>query len=243
MKNIKPYNNLKNKKTQITNMFDNIAPTYDFINGLMTFKMDVLWRKKAVKKINNNPKKILDIATGTGELAIIAAKYTDAIITGLDISKKMIDIGLQKIKKQNLSDRISFLLADAEILPFKNQSFNAITIGFGLRNFENMDQGLRESYRVLKNNGVIVIIEPSIPDNLIFKCLHRLYFSFLVPILGKIISKDKYAYQYLIDSVKAFPSQNIILNKLRNSGFKNCNHTQINLGIISLYTGHKLKCN
>ena len=160
-------------------MFDNIAPTYDFINGLMTFRMDVLWRKKAIKKINNNPKKILDIATGTGELAIIAAKYTDAIITALDISKKMIDIGLQKIKKQNLSDRISFLLADAEILPFKNQSFNAITIGFGLRNFENMDQGLNESYRVLKNNGIIVIIEPSIPNKLIFKYLHRLYFSFI----------------------------------------------------------------
>ncbi len=241
MKNIKPYHNLKNKKTQITNMFDNIAPTYDLLNGLMTLKMDGLWRKKAVKKINNKPKKILDIATGTGELAIMAAKYTDAIITGLDISKKMIDIGLKKIERKKLSDRISFLLADAEVLPFKNQSFNAITMGFGLRNFENMDQGLRESYRVLKNNGIIVIIEPSIPNKLIFKYLHKIYFSFLVPILGKIISNDKYAYQYLIDSVKAFPSENIILKKLQKSGFKNCNHTQINLGIISLYTGHKLQ--
>ena len=239
MKEIKPYKNSENKKYQIIKMFDNIAATYDLLNGILSFKMDYIWRKTTIKKITNHPKKILDIATGTADLAIMAAKYTNAEITAIDISKNMLQIGNEKIKKNKFSKRIKLQLADAEQLPFENNSFQAITAGFGVRNFENMDKGLSEMYRVLTKNGIILIIEPSKPSKFPIKQIYNLYFSNILPLLGKIISKDKDAYKYLNQSVNHFPSKTQFLNKLNEIGFINCKHIPLTLGIVSLYIAEK----
>ena len=239
MKYIKPYNNLENKKTQIIDMFDNISTTYDLLNVILSFRMDYLWRKQSVKNIKNNPKTILDIATGTGDFAIMAAKYTNAKITGIDISKKMLSIGNKKIKKYKLSNRVLLKLADAEQLPFKNNSFQAITSAFGVRNFENMDRGLSEMHRVLAKDGILVILEPSKPSKFPIKQLYNIYFTYILPLLGKIISKDQKAYTYLINSVNAFPSKKIFLKKLEEIGFKDCKHVPLTFGIVSLYSAKK----
>jgi demethylmenaquinone methyltransferase/2-methoxy-6-polyprenyl-1,4-benzoquinol methylase len=220
-------------------MFDNISETYDVLNLLLSFHMDYIWRKKSIQYIKNNPKKILDIATGTADLAIMAAKYTNAKITGVDISEKMLRIGNKKIKKHKLSNRISLELADAEKLPFKNNSFQAITSGFGVRNFESMDIGLSEMHRVLDIGGVVMILEPSKPLRFPMKQLYNIYFTYILPLLGKIISKDKSAYTYLTNSVNAFPPKEIFLKKLEDAGFINCTHTPLTFGIVSLYSANK----
>jgi len=232
---IKPYKNNHNKKTQIKTMFDNISQHYDKLNCILSFRMDVVWRKIAAKHIQNNPKKILDIATGTGELAITTAKYTTAQIIGIDISHKMIEIGKKKIKNKKLKNRISLQVGDAEKLTFEDNSFDAITAGFGIRNFENMHQGIAECYRTLKKNGILIVLEPSTPSIPVLKQIYRFYFSYLMPLLGKIISKDKHAYQYLHDSVKAFPVEIDFLKILKKTGFKKCKHKTITFGIVSLY--------
>jgi len=239
MKYIKPYNNSEKKKTQIINMFDNISETYDLLNLVLSFRMDYIWRRKSVKYIKNNPNKILDIATGTADFAIMAAKHTKAKITGIDISEKMLNIGNKKIKKYKLSKRISLELADAEQLPFKNNSFKAITSGFGVRNFESIDTGLSEIYRVLDEEGILVILEPSKPSIFPIKQLYNIYFTYILPLLGKIISKDKNAYRYLTNSVNAFPTKKIFLNKLEEIGFKKCKHIPLTFGIVSLYIAEK----
>lgn len=239
MKEIKPYKNSEDKKYQIIKMFDNIAATYDLLNGMLSFKMDYIWRKTTIKNITNNPKKILDIATGTADLAIMAAKYTNAKITAIDISKNMLQIGNEKIKKHKFSKRIKLQLADAEQLPFDNNSFQAITAGFGVRNFENRDQGLSEMYRVLSSNGLILILEPSKPSTFPIKQIYNLYFSYILPLIGKIISKDKDAYEYLNQSVNHFPSQSTFLKKLNEIGFRECKYIPLTLGIVSLYIAKK----
>ena len=239
MKYIKPYNTSERKKTQIIDMFDNISETYDLLNLILSFRMDYVWRKKSIKKISNNPEKILDVATGTADLAIMAAKYTNAKIIGVDISKKMLNIGDKKIKKRKLSNRILLKLADVEKLPFKNNSFQAITSGFGVRNFDSIDTGLSEMYRVLDKNGVLVILEPSKPSKFPIKQLYNIYFTYILPLLGKIISKDKKAYTYLNNSVNAFPSKKIFLKKLEKIGFNDCKHIPLTFGIVSLYSAKK----
>ena len=239
MKDIKPYNNLEHKKKQIINMFDNIAETYDLLNRVLSLQMDYLWRKIAIKNIKNNPAKILDVATGTCEFAIIAAKYTNAKITGIDISKKMLNIGNKKIKKNNLSNRIALKLADAENLPFNNNSFQAITVGFGVRNFENINIGLSEIYRVLETGGVLIILEPAKPANFPIKQLYGIYFTHILPMIGKLISNDKKAYRYLTESVNAFPSTNKFLKNLNKIGFKNCKHKSLTFGVVSLFIAEK----
>jgi len=239
MKEIKPYNNSKKKKIQIMNMFDNISETYDLLNLVLSFRMDYIWRKKSIQYIQNNPKNILDIATGTADFAIMAAKYTNAKIKGVDISKKMLSIGNEKIKKYKLSHRISLAFADAEKLPFKNNSFQAITAGFGVRNFENIDTGLSEMHRVLEKDGIVVILEPSKPSRFPIKQLYNIYFTYILPSLGKIISKDKNAYKYLTNSVNEFPTTKMFLKKLENIGFKNCKHIPLTFGIVALYSAEK----
>ena len=239
MKYIKPYNSSEDKKKQIINMFDNISETYDLLNLLLSFRMDYIWRKKSIKHIKNNPTKILDIATGTADFAIMAAKYTKAKIIGIDISKKMLNIGNEKIKKHKLSNRISLELADAEKLPFKNNSFKAITSGFGVRNFENIDKGLSEMYRVLDKEGVLVILEPSKPSIFPIKQFYNIYFTYILPLLGTIISKDKNAYKYLINSVNAFPTKKTFLKKLEELGFKKYQHIPLTFEIVSLYIAEK----
>lgn len=239
MSKVKPYNNSTSKKEQITTMFNNIAENYDFLNHSLSLGMDNVWRKKAIKKLTNNPKSILDIATGTGDFAISAAKYTQAHITGIDISKGMLNIGIKKIAKKKLNKRINLLKADSEDLPFDENSFDAITAGFGIRNFENLEKGLSEIHRVLNINGMIVILEPSTPKHFPLKQLYNLYFHYILPNIGSLISKDKNAYKYLPNSVREFPNNNDFINILEKIGFKKCNYFPLTFGIVSLYIAIK----
>jgi demethylmenaquinone methyltransferase/2-methoxy-6-polyprenyl-1,4-benzoquinol methylase len=238
-KEITPYSSKDNKKIQVTQMFDKIANRYDLLNHSLSLGMDFIWRKIAVKKLTNNPKKIIDIATGTADFAISATKYTQANVIGIDISKEMLIVGDIKIKKKNLVDRITLLKGDCENLPFENDSFDAMTAGFGVRNFENLEKGLKEMYRVLQKNSTVVILEPSIPSNLILKILFKFYFSYILPALGKIFSNDSSAYKYLPESVDAFPSGKDFIKKLENSGFRKCKHIPLSFGIVALYTAIK----
>ncbi len=239
MKNIKPYSNNNKKKKQIKTMFDNISQTYDLLNSVLSFRMDYFWRKSVINNIKNNPNTILDIATGTADIAISASKIKNAKITGIDISPKMLEIGNQKIKKKNLTERIKLELADAEALPYKSNSFQAITCGFGVRNFENMELGLKEIYRVLQKNGTLIILEPSTPSSFPFKHIYKLYFSYFLPFVGKLISKDKSAYKYFTESVIAFPEKNEFIDTLKKIGFKNCKQKSLTFGVASLYIAEK----
>ena len=239
MTKVTPYNNSKSKKEQITTMFDNIAESYDFLNHSLSLGMDNIWRKKAIKKLTNNPKNILDIATGTGDFAISAAKYTNAQITGIDISQGMLDIGVKKIDKKKLNQRISLHKADSENLPFNDNYFDAITAGFGVRNFENLDKGLSEIYRVLNANGMVAILEPSTPKYFPLKQLYNLYFHHILPTIGSWISKDKNAYKYLPESVDSFPSGIEFITKLEKAGFNECKYFPLTLNIVSLYIAIK----
>ena len=234
-----PYSNTDNKKKQITKMFDNIAGSYDFLNHTLSLGMDNVWRKIAIKKLTNNPTTILDIATGTADFAIIASKYTKANITGIDISQAMLDIGNQKITKKGLSDRVNLQLADSENLPFDDNSFDALTAGFGVRNFEDLHKGLSEMNRSLKSGGILAILEPSEPTIFPLKLFHNLYFHYILPFIGGIISKDKDAYSYLPDSVSAFPSGKTFLTELEKAGFKECKHIPLTFGVVSLYIAIK----
>ena len=239
MTKVTPYNNTETKKKQVTQMFDNIAGNYDFLNHTLSLGMDNIWRKIAINKLNNKPTTILDIATGTGDFAISASKYTNATITGIDISQGMLDVGVEKINKKGLTDRIQLQLADSENLPFQDNSYDAITAGFGVRNFEHLNKGLLEMYRTLKPKGIVVILEPSEPTYFPLKQIYNLYFHHILPLIGGIISKDKNAYTYLPDSVSAFPSGNDFLTELAKVGFKESKKIPLSFGIVSLYIAIK----
>ena len=236
---VKPYNNSQNKKSQVKQMFNKIAGQYDFLNRFLTFGIDNMWRTIAVKKIKNNPKNVLDIATGTADLAIITAKYTNAEIIGLDISDQMLKVGKEKITNKNLNSRIKLINGDAENLSFNNETFDAITVGFGVRNFENLEKGLNEIYRVIKEGGYVAILEPSYPKKFPLKQLFNFYFETLTPIIGNLISKDYKAYSYLSKSVKNFPSSNNFIDQLKQIGFSKCNHYALTFGVVSLYIAIK----
>jgi demethylmenaquinone methyltransferase/2-methoxy-6-polyprenyl-1,4-benzoquinol methylase len=239
MSKVTPYNSSESKKKQVSEMFDNIANSYDFLNHSLSLGMDNVWRKIAIKKLTNNPKTILDIATGTGDFAVSAAKYTDAKITGIDISQGMLNVGIEKVRKKNLNNRISLQLADSESLPFNDNTFDAITAGFGVRNFENLNKGLSEMKRVLNKDGIVVILEPSTPKYFPLKQFYKLYFHHVLPTIGAWISKDKSAYSYLPESVDAFPSGEKFIVELKNVGFKDCKHIPLTFGIVSLYIAIK----
>ena len=220
-------------------MFDNIAKNYDFLNHSLSFGMDFYWRKRAIKQLTNNPKKILDVATGTADFAISASKIKGTKITGIDISEGMIEVGKSKIKKEDLEDVINLQIADSEDLPFDDFTFDAITAGFGVRNFENLEKGLSEMYRVLEKKGIDAILEPSKPKTFPLKQLYNIYFHHVLPFVGKLISKDKSAYTYLPNSVEAFPSGNDFIKHLEIVGFKKCKHIPLTLGIVDLYIAIK----
>ncbi|MBT5615460.1 MAG: bifunctional demethylmenaquinone methyltransferase/2-methoxy-6-polyprenyl-1,4-benzoquinol methylase UbiE [Flavobacteriales bacterium] len=239
MSKVTPYNSSESKKKQVSEMFDNIANSYDFLNHSLSLGMDNVWRKIAIKKLTNNPKIILDIATGTGDFAVSAAKYTDAKITGIDISQGMLNVGIEKVRKKNLNNRISLQLADSESLPFNDNTFDAITAGFGVRNFENLNKGLSEMKRVLNKDGIVVILEPSTPKYFPLKQFYKLYFHYVLPTIGAWISKDKSAYSYLPESVDAFPSGEKFIIELKNVGFRDCKHIPLTFGIVSLYIAIK----
>jgi demethylmenaquinone methyltransferase/2-methoxy-6-polyprenyl-1,4-benzoquinol methylase len=197
-KTIKPYKNSElGKKEQVAKMFDNISEDYDGLNRVISLGIDVSWRKKVVKLIGeNNPQQILDIATGTGDLALMMAKLNPKKIVGLDISAGMLEVGKQKIAKANLSDKIEMIVGDSENIPFDDNTFDAITVSFGVRNFENLDKGLTEIYRVLKPGGKFVVLETSNPTKFPFKQGYKFYTNFILPVIGKIFSKGKVAYSY-----------------------------------------------
>ena len=227
------------KKLQVERMFDKIATSYDFLNHSLSFGMDFYWRRKAINKITNNPKRILDVATGTADFAIAAAKLLSAQITGIDISKKMLEIGKKKIKRKRLEKQIKLQLADSENLPFKNNSFDAITAGFGVRNFENLKLGLSEMLRLVKKDGIVVILEPSKPKMFPIKQIYNVYFHHIVPFFGNLISKDKRAYTYLPESVDAFPEKENFIHILKEIGFSKVKYVPLTLGTVSLYIAIK----
>ena len=236
---IKPYNSLQSKKDQVKHMFNMIASKYDVLNHTLSLGMDYVWRKKAIKKILNNPKEILDIATGTADFAISAAKYTDANITGIDISDQMICVGNKKVQQKKLNNRIKLSIEDSENLPFLDNSYDAITAGFGVRNFENLEKGLSEIYRVVKKDGYVVILEPSTPKVFPLKQVFSIYFQKILPFIGSLVSKDKSAYSYLPNSVKSFPDGVDFLEILNKQGFSKTNYHPLSFGIVSMYVAIK----
>ena len=239
--NHKPYKNLTNsKKEQIVTMFDRIANTYDRLNGLITFGMDKTWRKRVAKMIAaNNPEIILDAATGTGALAIDLARHSSGRIIGVDISGEMLSIGKEKIKHLELYHKITLELDDAEALSFDSDTFDAISIGFGVRNFDNLNKGLSEIFRVLKPGGQLVILETSVPKYFPFKQGYYFFSHWIIPILGKIFSRDKLAYEYLSDSASVFPHGKKFNGILKENKFITiADHPQM-LGIVTIYTAFK----
>ncbi|MGI8893606.1 MAG: bifunctional demethylmenaquinone methyltransferase/2-methoxy-6-polyprenyl-1,4-benzoquinol methylase UbiE [Bacteroidia bacterium] len=238
---IKPYKNSPgSKKEQVAVMFDNIAGKYDFMNHFFSLGIDILWRKKAISIVaKENPGNILDVATGTGDLALEAYAQTKAEITGIDISAGMLEIAKKKISEKGFGEKIKIVQADSENMPFENASFDAVTVAFGVRNFENLDKGLSEMYRILKPGGLAVILEFSKPTAFPFKQLYNFSFKNILPSIGKIFSDDKQAYTYLPDSVQAFPYGQNFLNHLSKAGFKEGKSKKLTFGIASIYTGRK----
>ena len=228
------------KKQQVSEMFDNVSGNYDLLNRILTFGIDIKWRKKVVKIVGDkNPETILDIATGTGDFAIMLAKLNPKKIIGLDLSKGMLDVGIKKVKEKNLDGLIEMVLGDSENLPFKDNSFDAVTVGFGVRNFENLDKGLQEVLRVLKPKGVFVILETSQPEKFPVKQLFNFYSKYIIPNIGKIFSKDKRAYTYLPKSAAVFPYGKKFNNILEKNGFNNATNKPLTFGAASIYTAIK----
>ena len=240
-KTIKPYKDSNlGKKEQVASMFNNISKNYDGLNRIISFGIDVSWRKKVVKIVSKkNPKKILDIATGTGDLALMMSKLHPKKIIGLDISEGMLAVGKQKIAKAKLSDTIDMVIGDSEKMPYKDNTFDAITVSFGVRNFANLDRGLTEIRRVLKPSGTFVILETSNPTKFPFKQGYKFYTSFILPVIGKILSKDKTAYSYLCESANYFPFGENFDNILKKNGFINTKYTPVTFGVATIYTATK----
>jgi demethylmenaquinone methyltransferase/2-methoxy-6-polyprenyl-1,4-benzoquinol methylase len=240
-KTVKPYEERGSKKKQVSTMFNRIAPYYDFLNRLLSLGIDTIWRKKAIRLLKEDqPKKILDVATGTADLAIEAVRQLKPqAVTGLDISVEMLEIGRKKIAQKGLSQIITLTEGDSENLPFPDNTFDALTVAFGVRNFEHLEQGLREMHRVLRPGGKVVILEFSQPTVFPFRQLYHFYFKNILPFVGKFTSKDPKAYRYLYESVQAFPDGDQFLNILTQTGYKSNRCIPLTLGICSIYLGEK----
>ncbi len=238
---ITPYKDAsENKKQQVARMFNNIAVRYDFLNHFLSLGIDKLWRKAAINKLKKDrPKIILDIATGTADLAIEALRLNPDKVFGVDISVDMLEIGKKKIKQRRLTDKIELLEGDSEKLIFSDNKFDAVTVAFGVRNFENLQQGLQEIYRVLRPGGKAVILEFSHPRQPIMRWLYQVYSTKITPAIGKLVSKDPAAYTYLHESISAFPDGDAFLSELKKSGFSSTTCTTKTFGIVSIYTGIK----
>ena len=229
------------KKQQVADMFDNIAFRYDFLNRFLSGGIDIIWRRKAINQLKDlQPKNVLDVATGTADVALMTYNMLKpAKITGIDISNGMLELGRKKIAKQNLQDTISLLQADSENLPFIDNTFDAITVAFGVRNFEHLEKGLAEMRRVLKPGGKLVVLEFSKPKQTGFRKLYTIYMKTITPGLGKLFSGSKSAYNYLNDSVQAFPEGENFKEILNNTGYKDTYFKSLSLGICSIYCGSK----
>lgn len=240
-KKVTPYRDSKlNKKKQVEQMFDNISGNYDDLNRVISFGTDVKWRKKVIALVAaQNPKSILDIATGTGDLAIQMAPIKAERIVGLDLSEGMLKVGRKKIAAKNLDNRIEMIQGDSEALPFDDNTFDAITVAFGVRNFENLEKGLAEIYRVLKPGGIFVVLETSVPTKFPFKQGYKFYSGYVLPLIGKAFSKDKDAYSYLSESAASFPYGENFNNILKKIGFTNVEHQPQTFGVATIYQGSK----
>lgn len=238
---VKPYkDSTLGKKEQVAKMFDTISKEYDGLNRVISFGIDIKWRKKVVSIVKaKQPKTILDIATGTGDLAINLTETKAEKIIGLDISQGMLEVGKEKIKAKKLDHTIDMVLGDSENMPFDDNAFDAITVAFGVRNFETLENGLKEILRVLKPGGVFVILETSIPTKTPYKQGYNFYSKNILPLIGKAFSKDKNAYKYLSESASVFPYGEALNNILRNIGFINTKDFPQTFGVATIYTASK----
>jgi len=241
MSTVKPYNQT-GKKVEVEQMFDQIAHSYDFLNHFFSLGVDIIWRKRAIKELKKYaPKKVLDVATGTADFAIQSVKsnlQADEII-GVDISEGMLEVGRKKIKEKGIDHIIQLRRGDSEQLPFEEKTFDAYTVAFGVRNFENLELGMSDMLRVLKTGGVGVVLEFSKPTVFPIKQLFRFYFRFIMPTVGKWISKDSRAYTYLPESVDAFPSGSAFLDVMKKVGYSNTRIIRLAGGIATIYIGEK----
>ena len=238
---MKPYQNQNSsKKKQVEKMFDSISFEYDKLNRLISAGNDVKWRKTIYKIAERlNPIDILDIATGTADIALELSKIEGSKITGLDISEKMLDVGRQKVTERNLENKVSLVSGDAENLNFSKNTFDLISIGFGVRNFQNLEKGLLESFRVLREGGTLIILETSVPQNRLVKLFYLLFSRTFIPLVGSLFSKDKKAYKYLQKSAEEFPSGENFSQILKSCGFKNVQIMPLMLGASSIYVAKK----
>ena len=240
-KNVTPYKDSElGKKEQVAQMFDTISENYDGLNRVISFGIDVKWRKKVLKMVaDTKPQTILDIATGTGDLAILMTATSATEIIGADISAGMLDVGRKKIAERKLDSKIKMVLADSENLPFDDNYFDAITVAFGVRNFETLEKGLAEILRVLKPGGIFVILETSVPTKFPYKQGYRFYSKFILPAIGKIFSKDKSAYAYLSESASVFPYGEALNNILTKIGFIEVQNLPQTFGVATIYSASK----
>lgn len=231
----------ESKKKQVENMFDKIAFRYDFLNRFLSAGIDVGWRKKAIRQlVSSNPKNILDVATGTGDFALTCYEILKPEkITGIDISEGMLDIGRKKIEKAGLEQKIELLNGDSEAILFDDNSFDAVTVAFGVRNFENLEKGLDEIKRVLKPGGKLIVLEFTKPSLPVIKQVYNFYMNTITPKIGKIIAKNNEAYQYLNDSVLQFPEKESFIHILNQSDYRNAFYKTLTLGICSIYCAEK----
>jgi demethylmenaquinone methyltransferase / 2-methoxy-6-polyprenyl-1,4-benzoquinol methylase len=234
-------NKPSDKRAAVESMFDSIAWRYDFLNHFLSMGIDKLWRRKAIKIISfhcKNPE-ILDVATGTGDLAIASLKLNPASVTGIDISKKMLAIGREKIEKKGLNGSITLLEGDSESMPFQDDAFDVAMVAFGVRNFSDPLKGLSEMRRVLRNRGMVMVLEFSKPTGFPFRNIYKFYFLNILPFFGRVFSKDSSAYTYLPESVMKFPDNEDFLHLLRSAGFEATRQIKLTGGIASIYTGIK----
>lgn len=241
-KKITPYkDSQEGKKKQVEQMFDNISGNYDGLNRVISLGSDIKWRKKVIKMVGETkPSSILDIATGTGDLAIQFAENTGAEkIVGLDLSDGMLSVAKKKVAGKPLAQKIEFIQGDSEALPFKDNTFDAITVSFGIRNFENLEVGLSEIFRVLKKGGIFVVLETSVPAKFPFKQGYNLYSKNILPLVGKMFSNDKVAYKYLSESASTFPHGEKLNNILREIGFNNVENHPQTFGVATIYKATK----
>jgi demethylmenaquinone methyltransferase/2-methoxy-6-polyprenyl-1,4-benzoquinol methylase len=231
----------EDKRAAVESMFDSIAWRYDFLNHFLSLGIDRMWRKRAIRIISrsfHNPR-ILDVATGTGDLAIAAAKLNPKKITGIDISQKMLEIGKIKIENKGLSGIIDLIYGDSENIPFSDNMFDVAMVAFGVRNFSDPIKGLTEMRRVILPGGIIIVLEFSKPTGFLFRSVYNFYFRNILPVFGKLVSKDKAAYTYLPESVMRFPDNNDFLEMLGTAGFSDTRQQKLTCGVASIYTGIK----
>lgn len=238
---VKPYNTDASKKTEVRDMFDNVAGRYDFLNRLLSLGIDISWRKRLIKELKAyQPSYVLDMATGTGDLAIMAAKALDGVkIDGIDLSPGMVAVGVDKVAKADLQERVTMKVGDSERIRAERASYDGAMVSFGVRNFENLRLGLSELHRVLQPGQPLLVLEFTKPTIFPVKQVFNLYFRLILPMIGKVLSKDKRAYTYLYESVQAFPGYDDFKTIMEEVGFKNCRWHALTCGICCLYIGEK----